>query len=172
MRNISSSKRGFTLIELMMVVAIITILSAVAIPLVSKYLRKSKTSEAGLNLRKIYDGEVSYFAEEHTDSAGAVISKVFITYAQEPTTPADNKQLGNWEANGWNAIKFSSDSPVLYCYSVDSAGQETTASFTARAVGDIDADGATSLFERVGTVNSASAEVEGGAGMFTLDELE
>lgn len=164
--------RGFTLIELMMVVAIITIIAAVAIPLVSKYLRKSKTSEAGLNLRKIYDGEVGYFSEEHTDTTGTVISKTFITFAQEPATPSDNKQAGNWDANGWSAIKFSSESPVLYAYSVESAGIESTASFTARAVGDIDNDGATSLFERVGKVNPASAEIEGGAGLFSLDDLE
>lgn len=164
--------RGFTLIELMMVVAIIGILVAVAVPLVSRYLKKSKTSEASLNLRKIYDGEVTYYSEEHTDGSGGLLSKMFISYSPEPASPNDNKKIGNWDGAGWDIIKFSSDSPVLYSYSVDSSGIDLSASFTARAEGDIDGDGSTSLFERVGTVNPTSGIVEGGSAVFMLDELE
>ena len=44
--NTTQSEKGFTLIELMIVVAIIAILAAVAIPAFSKYIRRAKTSEA------------------------------------------------------------------------------------------------------------------------------
>ncbi|MCB0308013.1 MAG: hypothetical protein KDD48_01465, partial [Bdellovibrionales bacterium] len=80
--------------------------------------------------------------------------------------------LGNWDGHGWYVIKFASDSPVLYSYSVDASGTDLTASFTARAEGDVDGDGTTSLFERIGVINSTSGIVEGGAAVFTLDELE
>jgi prepilin-type N-terminal cleavage/methylation domain-containing protein len=72
-------RRGFTLLELMVVVFIIGILSAVAIPLLSRYMKRSKTVEAALSLRKIYDGEVSYFQEDQLTGAGSVVPKQFVS---------------------------------------------------------------------------------------------
>jgi type IV pilus assembly protein PilA len=54
---------GFTLVELMIVVAIIGILSAVAIPNFRKYQAKSKTSEAKLQLSATYTAEQAFFGD-------------------------------------------------------------------------------------------------------------
>ena len=57
------SPRGFTLIELMIVVAIIGILSAIAIPNFARYQSKSRQAEAKIALASIYGGEKAFFAE-------------------------------------------------------------------------------------------------------------
>ncbi len=59
MRN----NRGFTLIELMIVVAIIGILASIAIPNFIKFVAKTKRSEAKYNLEAIFKAEISWFGE-------------------------------------------------------------------------------------------------------------
>ena len=54
---------GFTLVELMVVVAIIGLLSAVAIPNFKKYQSKAKVSEAKLQLSAAYMAEQSFFSD-------------------------------------------------------------------------------------------------------------
>ncbi|HZD13382.1 MAG TPA: prepilin-type N-terminal cleavage/methylation domain-containing protein, partial [Candidatus Binatus sp.] len=56
-------QKGFTLIELMIVVAIIGILAAIAIPNFLQYQLKSRQSEAKTNLQAIKTSEVSFQAE-------------------------------------------------------------------------------------------------------------
>ena len=52
--------KGFTLIELMIVVAIVGILAAIAVPNYFNYLAKSQQAEAKTNLGAIYIGMTSY----------------------------------------------------------------------------------------------------------------
>ena len=58
-----ASQRGFSLVELMVVVAIIGVLATIAIPNVQKYIAKARQTEAKTNLSSIYTSEKAFYAE-------------------------------------------------------------------------------------------------------------
>lgn len=66
MKKILKNPSGFTLVELMVVVAIIGILSAIAVPNFKKYQAKSKQSEAKIQLAAVYSAEVGTSADWDT----------------------------------------------------------------------------------------------------------
>src|SRR5437868_7107465 len=71
MRRLRASA-AFTLIELMIVVAIIGILAAIAIPNFLKFQCKAKQSEAKTNLAGIFTAEKAFFGEYNTYSTDLV----------------------------------------------------------------------------------------------------
>ena len=76
MKKLHNRRGGFTLIELMIVVAIIGILAAIAIPNFLKFQLKAKTSEGKTNIAAIRTAEESVFAE-------------FGTYVSANSSPGD-----------------------------------------------------------------------------------
>ena len=171
-------KKGFTLVELMIVVVILGILAAIAIPAFIKYIRNSKTSEAKENLAYLYRESTTYYAGERVAQGmgGADIPPQFPGDAG-PTPPVPGPGMkttaaaGAWEGQTWQALKFGLADPHYYCYTYVTSGSGAGALFTARAEGDLDGDGTTSLFERAGRSN-ANMEVEGSRGLFEQDPLE
>lgn len=69
-----NQQKGFSLTELMIVVAIIGILATIAIPKFMSYQAKAKQTEAKNNLVAIHTGEIAYFAENngYTDDLNAI----------------------------------------------------------------------------------------------------
>jgi prepilin-type N-terminal cleavage/methylation domain-containing protein len=67
-------RRGFTLIELMIVVTIIGVLASLAIPALIQSVRRSKTSEATMNIRRIFDGAITAYQADATSRAGGVLA--------------------------------------------------------------------------------------------------
>ena len=131
--------QGFTLIELMIVVAIIGILAAIAIPNFMTYQAKARQSEAKVNLGGLFTTATSYFAENNTfsvptaDTLGykpAGASKYSIYYggtaASSLITPASGGA-----AAPCNVAPTAVPVP---------AGGTGAGGFTASAIGNVDAD--------------------------------
>ncbi len=172
--------KGFTLIELMIVVAIIGILAAVAIPAFMKYIRRSKTVEATMNVRKLFDSSVSYYEGEHADIGGNILAKQFPgSVGPSPTANSCCGQAGDkckpaptiFDNGNWAALNFSVDDPFYYWYQYIGTGTDTAATFQAYAYGNLDCDTTYSTFQRSGTVMS-DRSVSGGSGLFSKNDIE
>jgi len=80
----SNKKSGFTLVEIMIVVAIIGLLAAIAIPSFLNARTRSQTSACQNNLRQI-SGSKDQYALDHNNTAPTAFSDLVPTYIK--TTP-------------------------------------------------------------------------------------
>ena len=123
------ARGGFTLVELMIVVAIIGILAAIAIPEFSQMVLKARRAEAYPNLKGIATAELAYDA-------------AFDTYIEADSNPGPplGKELKPWlyDEEGWADLGWAPDGWVrcTYMVSVISGGTQ----FRADSDCDVDDD--------------------------------
>jgi len=180
------NKRGFTLVELMIVVAIIGVLAALAIYGVRKYLSNAKTAEARMGVGRLAkDAQLAY--EKESVAAGVVkltktadiAHRLCSSAAAVPAAPANIKnkkyqsQPADWtspaladlSAGGWNCLKFTMSDPQYFQYEYTTTSDATKAAgkgdtFTVAAHGDLDGDDTLSTLSMNGEVQQDAVTKE------------
>ncbi|MCB0272280.1 MAG: prepilin-type N-terminal cleavage/methylation domain-containing protein [Bdellovibrionales bacterium] len=141
---LNKMKKGFTLIELMIVVAIIGILAAIAIPSFNKYIRNARMAEAPGLIKAIAQDEIMYFDEDSINPTNfAILANTYAAVgAADNGVPSvanisNSKVAADWDVAPYNTINFSGPALTVGSYGV--IGATTTPSFIrVSAIFDMD----------------------------------
>ena len=159
-RTRRSRARGYTLAELLTTIGFVSILGALAMYGIARWLRHSKTTEAIGSVTTIAQGACAYYdqsdgnqpAGTRPDAAKAMRHFPPSSRASVPADDADvrgkrfQSAIGDWSTSPWPEVGFKLPTAQYYAYSFESSGSGPSAQASAVAHGDLDGNGVKSTF--------------------------
>ena len=127
MRKIRTSKKGFTLAELLIVVAIIGVLVGISIPIFTTQLAKSRLSTNQANARSAKAAAVAEYLAMDTPAAMTYNYDVG-TGSKGTTAATESVGASNMDISGWTTANFADMSTTTYDYwtiTIDANGNVT-----------------------------------------------
>jgi prepilin-type N-terminal cleavage/methylation domain-containing protein len=144
------SQGGFTLVELMIVVAIIGMLASVAFPQYSRSIYRARAAER-MTVMQAIGGAVNDMVAVNqsipSSTSGSGTSRVFQGADNPPGTPGNSRRVFDWTMSGWKDIPLVVQGSAFYTYNfqaIDAYGDGTSVTLTVNSSGDLDADGSLS----------------------------
>lgn len=125
MNRLTTRQQGFTLLELMIVVAVIGILASIALPAYTGYIQKGKAAEATSNLADLRIKAEQYFQDNRT-YVGVNCTPVEAKYFDYTCT--DNSGSGSPDAAGYllTATGVPAEGMTDFSYTVNEANVKTS----------------------------------------------
>ncbi len=188
MRNIGTEesprkrqRSGFTLIELMIVVAILGLLASIAVPLFNQYVRKARASESGEQLRGMFTLLAAYYhpaRQEASGIGGALNAACVVDSTDNAVVPQPTKVRGDYSSASWRAIDLEIGFSY-FRYEIQTQGGgarcnvpvNTAPLYYLRAYADQDGDGTRSLIELT-VASDRTNYLYHSRGFYVLNETE